>query len=72
MNDEIKFEQVVSDILHAIDSIKYDNDVHKELLKYEILQVIFRMTETIDIFRDDIDILNQYAINGTERIKKVK
>ena len=72
MNDNIKFEQVVSDILTSIDSIKYDNDVHKELLKYEILQVVYRMTETMDIFRDNIDILNQYAINGTERIKKVK
>lgn len=72
MNNEIKFEQVVSDIILAIDSIKYENDVHKELLKYEILQVIYRMTETIDIFRDNIDILNQYAINGKERIKKVK
>lgn len=72
MNDEIKFEQVVTDIILAIDSIKYDNDVHKELLKYEILQVIYRMTETMDIFRDNIDILNKYTINGTERIKKVK
>lgn len=72
MNDEIKFEQVVSDIVLAIDSIKYENDVHKELLKYEILQVIYRMTESMEIFQDDIDILNQYAINGKERIKKVK
>lgn len=72
MNDEIKFEQVVYDIISVINSIEYENDVHKELLKYEILQVIYRMTESMEIFQDDIEILNQYAINGKERIKKVK
>ena len=51
------FEEVSSDIIDLITSLHYE-DKDKELIKFQILYVIYKMLQNEQVFEEDIKVLD--------------
>ena len=63
---ESDFEEITTKIINDIANTNY-KDLKKEILKIEILRNIARFLESEEIYRENIDILNERASNGKKR-----
>lgn len=63
---ESDFEEITTKIINDIANTNY-KDLKKEILKIEILRNIARFLQSEEIYRENIEILNERASNGKKR-----
>lgn len=69
MNEEQEWDIAITKIIKAISDLKMANN-NEEKIKMSIQYVILKMTETEEIFDNNLRILDRYSENGFSKIKK--
>ena len=67
---ELEWKSTTDKIIKAVDSLGIETDREK-MIKIAVEYVLIKMCESEEIFNNDIEILDEYAINGRKH-QKVK
>lgn len=57
------FDEVASDIIDLLTNLHYE-DKDKELIKFQIVYVLYKMLENEEIFNEDLKALDENARRG--------
>lgn len=57
------FDEVASDIINLLTNLHYD-DKDKELIKFQIAYILFKMLQNEKTFEEDIKVLDDNARRG--------
>lgn len=57
------FDEVASDIINLLTDLHYE-DKDKELIKFQIVYVLYKMLENEEIFNNDLKALDENARRG--------
>lgn len=57
------FDEVASDIINLLTDLHYE-DKDKELIKFQIVYVLYKMLENEEIFNEDLKALDENARRG--------
>ena len=71
MNMNTDWDTAVIKILNAISNLQMASK-EEEMVKMSIQYMIFKMCESEEIFNNNIEILDQYAVNGFEENHKCR